>query len=44
MENGATYSGEAIKEIANASSLEADWMLPHGRGELVYTNGDKYIG
>jgi len=44
MENGATYNGEAIKEIANSSSLEADWMLPHGRGELVYTNGDKYIG
>jgi hypothetical protein len=44
LENGALYNGEAIKEITNARSFEAGWMLPHGRGEMAYANGDKYTG
>ena len=44
LENGALYNGEAVKEITNTRSFDVGLMLPHGRGEIFYDNGDRYTG
>lgn len=40
LEYGAVYTGEVTTDI----TLRLEKQIAHGSGELVYANGDKYIG
>lgn len=48
LENGAMYNGEAIKEVTPKNSrglqIGVSWLIPKGRGEIFYANGDSYVG